>query len=863
MPASIDDLIATVTSMSVQFTAVLTAINVQKSFIDNAATAASGSVGAAAASASAAAGSATTASNAAASASATASSVSGALTNAQTAANNALAALATISTSLTDAQAAAVSATASASSATSSKNAASASATTASTGATTATTQAGIATTQAGVATTKAAEAAASATTAAGTATALSSAAASATAAAAALATINTNLTASQTAATTATTKAGEAAASATTASTAATTSTTNATTATTKAGEAAASATTASTGASTATTKASDAAASAAAAAASAGQASAGQVNSDWNSTTTPSQILNKPVVLTGLGTGSILGRMSAGSGPVEGLSALTVKTLLSLTNVDNTADNAKPVSGPQATAIALAVSNLVASSPANLDTLNELSSALGNDANFATTMTTSLGNRLRVDTAAQALSGTQKTNAKTNLDLQNADNTSDANKPVSAAQLTALNLKANQATTYTKTETDAQIAANSSSFLTGDTLQTARALTAPSWLPCTGLTYLKSSYPTLASVLGDNSTISSILYINSAAGGNDSGRAQAYSPDGTLLAVGRVNGGLFIFSVAGNGALTLLSTPNATPIPGAINGLAWSSDSSMLAVAQSVQGASLVMFSRSGNVLTQITTPPGVTQASGLSVAFSPASNHFAFGGNNTIEVWSYVGTTFTKGNAVSGVVDGGVLQFTPNGSYLLASGSNSSAIAVFARSGNNLSLFNTTSINTATVAFDISNDGAYVIICLATGRFPDLYNLSNGVLSIAVSGYNPVASYGANNAKFSKDGKYIGFINTSGGATGTTFHGVYARPTPTTFTSAAAVAGDLKGFSLAFHPNSLFVSLKGSVASPTLGGDFLTYGPPYDINTLFATPAVATPTAAMGKLQTYIKT
>ena len=48
MAASIDDLIATVSAMSVTFSEVLAAINVQKSFIDNAAGSAAGSVTAAA-----------------------------------------------------------------------------------------------------------------------------------------------------------------------------------------------------------------------------------------------------------------------------------------------------------------------------------------------------------------------------------------------------------------------------------------------------------------------------------------------------------------------------------------------------------------------------------------------------------------------------------------------------------------------------------------------------------------------------------------------------------------------------------------------------------------------------------------------
>lgn len=97
--------------------------------------------------------------------------------------------------------------------------------------------------------------------------------------------------------------------------------------------------------------------------------------------------------------------------------------------------------------TEIANAISNLVNGAGTALDTLKELADALGGDANFATTTSTALANRVRVDTAAQGLSAAQQTNAKTNLALQNVDNTSDSNKPVSNAQQTALNLKVNNA--------------------------------------------------------------------------------------------------------------------------------------------------------------------------------------------------------------------------------------------------------------------------------------------------------------------------------------------------------------------------------------------------------------------------------
>lgn len=65
----------------------------------------------------------------------------------------------------------------------------------------------------------------------------------------------------------------------------------------------------------------------------------------------------------------------------------------------------------------VSTAVSNLVAGAGAALDTLNELATALGNDANFATTISTSLGEKL---VKANNLSDlTSAATARTNLGL------------------------------------------------------------------------------------------------------------------------------------------------------------------------------------------------------------------------------------------------------------------------------------------------------------------------------------------------------------------------------------------------------------------------------------------------------------
>lgn len=62
-------------------------------------------------------------------------------------------------------------------------------------------------------------------------------------------------------------------------------------------------------------------------------------------------------------------------------------------------------------------AINGLTNGAPGALDTLDELSAALGDDANFAATVATGLANRLRFD-AAQVLTSGQKAQAKANLD-------------------------------------------------------------------------------------------------------------------------------------------------------------------------------------------------------------------------------------------------------------------------------------------------------------------------------------------------------------------------------------------------------------------------------------------------------------
>jgi hypothetical protein len=116
--------------------------------------------------------------------------------------------------------------------------------------------------------------------------------------------------------------------------------------------------------------------------------------------------------------------------------------------------------------TYVGTAISNLVDTAPETLNTLNELAAALGDDANYASTVSTALGLKAPLANptftgtvtipsgasisgfatlADPTFTGTVGGITKSMVGLANVDNTTDANKPVSTATQTALDLKLN----------------------------------------------------------------------------------------------------------------------------------------------------------------------------------------------------------------------------------------------------------------------------------------------------------------------------------------------------------------------------------------------------------------------------------
>lgn len=93
--------------------------------------------------------------------------------------------------------------------------------------------------------------------------------------------------------------------------------------------------------------------------------------------------------------------GSSSGSSGPVSWNDILNKPTFATVATSGDYDDLSDKPSFATETYVDTAVSDLVNSAPATLDTLNELATALGNDPNFATTVATNIGSKVSADSA------------------------------------------------------------------------------------------------------------------------------------------------------------------------------------------------------------------------------------------------------------------------------------------------------------------------------------------------------------------------------------------------------------------------------------------------------------------------------
>ena len=90
----------------------------------------------------------------------------------------------------------------------------------------------------------------------------------------------------------------------------------------------------------------------------------------------------------------------------------------------------------------------------------MKEVAEAINNDENFFIIIQTQINNKAPIN--SPTFTGTVRGIIKDMVNSDNVDNTSDVNKQIANATQLTLNLKANQSTTYTKTEVDTVLSFN-----------------------------------------------------------------------------------------------------------------------------------------------------------------------------------------------------------------------------------------------------------------------------------------------------------------------------------------------------------------------------------------------------------------
>lgn len=98
-------------------------------------------------------------------------------------------------------------------------------------------------------------------------------------------------------------------------------------------------------------------------------------------------------------------INEVKAGSAGAPPDASATVKGIVELATTAETTTGTDTTRAVTPAGVAAALSALVAAAPGTLDTLNELATALGNDPNFATTITTNLAGKQPLDADLTAI--------------------------------------------------------------------------------------------------------------------------------------------------------------------------------------------------------------------------------------------------------------------------------------------------------------------------------------------------------------------------------------------------------------------------------------------------------------------------
>lgn len=449
-----------------------------------------------------------------------------------------------------------------------------------------------------------------------------------------------------------------------------------------------------------------------------------------------------------------------------------------------------------------------------------------------------------------ALTVTGTVTGVTKTHVGLGNVDNTSDADKPISTATQTALDLKAPQGTTYTKAEIDALILAggSGSGFEPGDTLTTARNLIVPDWIPTDGGLYLKATYPALAAEIGQlNATANKLTNPATLPVGfnGDEQQGVSYSPDGTLMAITHFSSPFVSMYSRSGTVFTKLANPATLPA-GTPKNCVFTSDGLYLIVVHATSPfftIYAVTGSGASATFTKVANPASLPSST-TEVAVSADNKFIAFSCINTpyVHIYQRNGTSFDKlaNPAVLPPSSTSGIAFSPNSGLLVLGHNSSPWITTYSISGSTFTKLGNPatlpSMQPSRIAF--SPDGTGMAMTMASTPFVNLYNV-NGSTFTKLSNPASLPTGKGFSVDYSPDSSklVVGHAVTPFMSIYSKIGDVYTKQTnPASLPTAAVIGSD-------FSPSGYYLTCAlGS--TPYIE----TYGPTYDAETLFQVPLIA---------------
>ncbi len=270
--------------------------------------------------------------------------------------------------------------------------------------------------------------------------------------------------------------------------------------------------------------------------------------------------------------------------------------------------------------------ITSLVASAPATLDTLNELATALGNDANFSTTVTNLIGQKIATTDANNYITANVSTlNSSISMAATNTDNYITAN-------VSTLNSSISTATTNTNNYITANVSTLNSSISTATT-NTNNYITA-------NVNVITSNYANL------NYTTSTQKFIGDVS-------FNTVTVSGTLTSTANINqtgtGTNYLKNTQLTGELSISNNLFAPVLPGAyiINsgtvGISFPIYTSISYLTN--------MYTSNSTILTGITGYTISSGTSGVNFNYNNSANRFMIMRGYALSVWDGSNYTSTK--------------------------------------------------------------------------------------------------------------------------------------------------------------------------------------------------------------------